>query len=66
MLGTTLTWRTTASVYGLGNGPIFVSNLACLGTESKLLECPHVAISLGACSHDRDVGIKCEGICLLL
>ena len=61
MLGVTVI-TTTTSVYGLGSGPIFVSNLGCSGTEATLLECSHIALSLEYCTHDRDVGVRCEGI----
>ena len=60
--GAVITTTTTGSVYGLGSGPIFLADVHCSGTETTLLDCRHAAISLGTlCTHNRDVGVKCEG-----
>ena len=59
--GATVTTR-TSSIYGPGTGPVFLANTRCIGTEATLLECRHTAISIGLyCTHDRDVGVRCEG-----
>ncbi len=44
-----------------GNGPIYLSNLNCQGTETSLLECSSQPVGLHSCSHVQDVSIECEG-----
>ena len=51
----------SASQYGKGTGPIFLSSLNCQGNEPNLLTCPHSLVHSSSCSHDYDVGLKCEG-----
>lgn len=60
--GASVTTTTTASTFGLGSGPIFLSDVHCTGSEATLLDCRHTTISLGSyCTHSRDVGVRCEG-----
>ena len=60
--GATVTTTTTASVYGPGDGVIFLANVHCTGSEATVLHCPHSKITLGTyCTHNRDVGVQCEG-----
>ena len=51
----------SASQYGKGTGPIFISGLFCQGNEPNLLSCPHSLVHSSSCSHNYDVGVKCEG-----
>ena len=51
----------SASQYGKGTGPIFISRLNCQGNEPNLLNCPHRLVHSSSCSHNYDVGVKCEG-----
>ncbi len=47
-----------------GQGPIFLSNLNCVGTESNLLACSRQENQLEGvhnCDHSQDVVIKCAG-----
>ena len=53
----------SASQYGKGTGPIFISRLNCQGNEPNLLNCPHRLVHSSSCSHNNDVGVKCEGQC---
>ena len=48
-------------IYRRGRGPIFLDNVNCLGTETKLLSCTNSGIGVHNCVHSEDVGIKCEG-----
>jgi hypothetical protein len=60
--GASVTTTTTASTFGLGSGPVFLSDVHCTGSEATLLDCPHTIIALGShCTHNRDVGVRCEG-----
>ena len=47
-----------------GSGPIHLSDLACMGSEGSLLDCP---IEPGegqvqTCSHAQDASIECGGM----
>jgi len=49
--------------YGQESGPIFMSNVNCIGSESHLVNCSHStsSYSLRYCSHSSDVGVECPG-----
>ena len=47
------------AAFGLGTGPVFLSNLRCTGTESSLLSCGHL-IGVTSCSHFNDAGVVCH------
>ena len=49
------------AVYGLGTGPIALSNVQCDGSSNKLLECRSDKILSSSCAHDQDVGVGGEG-----
>ena len=44
--------------FGQGTGPILLDNVACLGTEIRLLECSYDTITTED-SHAEDVGVYC-------
>ena len=49
--------------YGVGTGPILLSNLYCTGRETSLLECNRYYnnyVTLN-CNHRDDAGVTCEG-----
>ena len=52
---------TSSSTFGPGNGPVFLSNLQCIGSEENLLECRNTLFVGRYCTHERDVGLRCEG-----
>ena len=50
---------------GSGEGPIFLSDLNCVGNEASLSECPrqdHLPLGIQSCDHSRDVAIQCIGM----
>ncbi len=49
------------SQFGQGSGPIHLDNLRCVGTESRLIDCPHNGVGIEDCSHFEDAGVTCEG-----
>ena len=53
--------HSSASQCGKGTGPIFISGLNCQGNEPNPLSCPHSLVHYSSCSHNYDVGVKCEG-----
>ena len=49
------------SIYGRGNGSIFLDNVVCNGTEDTLLSCEHAGILNSNCDHSQDAAVKCGG-----
>jgi hypothetical protein len=47
--------------FGGGSGKIWMDNLACSGSESKLKDCPRNDWGEHNCGHHEDVGVSCEG-----
>ena len=49
--------------YGQAVGTIWMSNLACSGSESSISECPHLGWGEASCTHISDAGVTCGGEC---
>ena len=50
----------SSDAFGPGQGRIWLSNLACSGSESKLESCSHSSWGYTAgCDHSMDVGLTC-------
>jgi hypothetical protein len=47
--------------YGTGMGPIWLDDVECVGTETQLGDCPHLAWGTHNCAHSEDVAIRCYG-----
>ena len=45
--------------FGYGGGAILLDDVACLGNESRLVDCPRRA-SGHNCGHHEDVGVRCN------
>ena len=43
-----------------GTGSIFLDNVQCTGTESRILDCPHNGVGSHNCVHSEDVGVRCQ------
>jgi len=53
---------TRQAQFGSGTGPVWLSQVGCLGNESKLSHCIHNgAGNVGRCSHVEDAGVQCTG-----
>ena len=50
------------SQFGQGTGPIWLDNVHCTGTESRLDQCPHNGIGTHNCIHFEDAGVQCTSI----
>ena len=47
--------------FGEGTGPVWLSELACRGSEGQLRLCPHRGWKAHVCSHEEDAGVVCAG-----
>ena len=48
---------TSSASFGQGTGVIALGNVACRGTESRLVDCSSASFS---CSHSEDAGVRCQ------
>ena len=42
-----------------GAGQIWLSNVQCRGTETRLTDCTHAAFGVHSCTHSEDAGVRC-------
>lgn len=55
--------KTVKSLYGMGTGPVWLSDLKCNGDEKMLSDCPSFGWSVvGNCDHDGDAGAFCYNV----
>ncbi|XP_076741511.1 scavenger receptor cysteine-rich domain-containing protein DMBT1 [Maylandia zebra] len=50
----------TNAQFGQGSGPIWLDDVTCIGTESKISECRHGGFGSHDCGHSEDAGVVCE------
>jgi len=50
----------TANRYGAGSGQIWLDNVRCNGTESRIMDCPHNGLAVHNCAHSDDVAVSCN------
>ena len=48
-----------SATYGQGTGPIWLSNLSCIGNESSLTECGQFGVGTESCTHSDDAAVHC-------
>ncbi len=57
---------TYSSSFGQGSGPIQLNSVACIGSESRLYDCPSGRDTLlchkycAQCTHAYDAGVRCS------
>ena len=47
------------ATFGQGTGSIWLDNVRCVGTETRLADCPANDIGTNDCSHFEDAGVRC-------
>ena len=56
-------YSSSTARFGEGSGPILLVALSCDGTESSVQDCTSGgSSSLQSCTHNHDVGVRCEHI----
>ena len=55
-----------AAEFGRGSGPIFLDDIRCNGTESRLVNCASVGVGVHNCLHSEDAGVACAGTMSML
>ena len=49
----------TRAAFGAGTGTIWMDDVQCAGSESRLADCPFGGWGLHNCRHSEDVGVSC-------
>ncbi|XP_030832919.1 scavenger receptor cysteine-rich domain-containing group B protein [Strongylocentrotus purpuratus] len=50
----------SGGIYGQGSDPIYLDNVGCAGSESRLIDCSKSEWGDHNCIHSEDAGVQCE------
>uniref|UniRef100_A0A9J7Y4W7 Soluble scavenger receptor cysteine-rich domain-containing protein SSC5D n=1 Tax=Cyprinus carpio carpio TaxID=630221 RepID=A0A9J7Y4W7_CYPCA len=50
----------SAAHFGQGSGPVWISDLQCSDTDSRLRDCKSGGWGRGTCGHEKDAGVICK------
>jgi hypothetical protein len=62
-LPTTGAMATTGAAVPDSIGYIWLSDIVCVGTESRLIDCATGVLGSNSCGHEEDVGVNCPTAC---
>ena len=48
-----------SAYFGRGTGQIWLDNLLCTGSETRLIDCRHNGLGVHNCVHGEDAGLFC-------
>ena len=51
----------SAAHFGAGIGPIYLDNVECSGSESRLIDCLYSSFVSCSRGHSEDAGVRCQG-----
>ena len=51
----------TSAHFGAGSGNVWLEDVACSSTNTKILQCSSSPIGQDTCTHSEDAGVGCEG-----
>jgi len=46
--------------YGAGQGPIWIDDVRCSGSESNIANCSHRGWGVHGCQHHEDASVSCS------
>ena len=49
-----------SAFYGPGIGSVLLDEVRCIGTERRLIDCPHASTVSCYYGHSQDVGVRCQ------
>lgn len=47
------------SYFGAGLGSIWLDDVQCTGSGTKLWDCPHSDVGVHNCNHNNEAGVRC-------
>lgn len=50
------------ATHGQGSGPIWMSHVACSGSESYIDECGNIGWGESGCTHNKDASVQCSSV----